>query len=183
MSKAITLNDLLKGVNSNVFRLFDLMDIAEGEIQHFQKRHPAHKPDLFDAFMTIVPTHNMTQLNHKLYIEHCRELLERVVAGEDLRKATKAEMCAVFANTSMIAPIHGNAVYLYAKLFEDVFGEQPWSDMVELRENYDGASDYWLTELETKAGNPDRHQPNPERWHKLNKPQSAQLELPLVDRN
>lgn len=155
--------------------LFALMDDVEVMIAEYQRKHPAKKAELWDAFKTVMPTHNMTMYRKELFLAHCEELLDRIVAGEDLRPATNAEILAVFVRVSAAAPFHGNAAYAYYVTFAKVFGEPDWG--VELRENYDGASHHILHEVRLKAGDKNRHKPDPQRWHRLQAFEAAEGEV------
>lgn len=175
-----TVNDLFDQMTDRRLQnVFDLMDVAESMIERYQKRHPSKKAELFDAFKTVMPTHNMSQLDPKLFSAHCEELLTRVVAGEDVTKATSAEVVCAFSVVSQAAPIHGNAAYAYFVAFTEVFGEPEWAG--ELRENYDGAHEYWLHEVRLKARDKNRHKPDPQRWYKLQAEKAEARQMTLEE--
>jgi hypothetical protein len=140
--------------------LFDCMETAERLIAAYQARHPDRADLLYDAFLTIRPTGSMTEKRAELYEAHARELLQRVVDGEDVRPATKAELVCILCDTSLIAGLHGDAAYLYTRLFREVFGQDALDlgDVV-LQESYVGAADLLLDKLKAKARDDDRHRP------------------------
>ena len=119
------LNDMVTRIETQLTPLFDLMGIAEEEIEAAQKRfhEPVGKGDgpIWNSFNLLVPTESV--MTEKLYRAHVQELLDRVGDGEDTRPATKAEMLGVLAIMSQEAPLPPSATGLYFKLMSHLFPE------------------------------------------------------------
>ena len=153
-------------------KLFGSMEITEDLIAEFQSHHPEKEAELFDAFLTVIPTHNMLNMHSAVFESHVRELLQRVVDGEDLTAATNAEIVCVISVVSAQTPLTANAAYLFSQTFRAVFGEEKYNEIwkdLEPHERYPGASGDLRREVSQKAGNKERHQPDPERWNNLKK--------------
>lgn len=73
------------------------------------------------AKLLLVPP-QMAHLAPKMILAHQKELLQRYVAGQDLRPATHAEMLVALMELSFRTPVNklGGALYLYC--FEQVMG-------------------------------------------------------------
>jgi hypothetical protein len=52
-----------------------------------------------------------------VYRSHCRELLQRVAAGEDTRPGTAAECCIACCETSQHAPMNIGGVGFYMRMW------------------------------------------------------------------
>jgi hypothetical protein len=52
-----------------------------------------------------------------VYRAHCREILDRVAAGDDTRPGTAAEVCCVMLETSLRTPIRSEAAGLYLRMW------------------------------------------------------------------
>ena len=113
------LNDMVTRIETQLTPLFDLMGIAEEEIEAAQKRfhEPVGKGDgpIWNSFTLLMPTHPDMKAE-SLYRVHCRELLDRVGRGEDTRPATHAEMIFALSEASLRAPLDNGATGLYLKL-------------------------------------------------------------------
>jgi len=77
----------------------DHLDIALDEIRRAEERHPKALARLVekDALMLLRPTDALLdddprELRPSLYREHCKELLDRLANGKDLRPGTTAEL-------------------------------------------------------------------------------------------
>jgi hypothetical protein len=103
--------------------LFDAMTWAEDEIDAATRRHPAVAPAM-PRMRTEV-----------LYRAHCRELLDRVAAGEDTRPGTAAECCLALSETSLQVPLRTSAVGLYARMWR--LAGLPPAPLTEGSEHYE----------------------------------------------
>lgn len=95
---------------------FGRMDWAEDEIENAGREHPEEADLIWHSFGMLVPTHDLMR-TEMVYRAHCREILARVVAGEDTRPGTAAECCCACCETSQIAPLHGAGVGLYMRMW------------------------------------------------------------------
>jgi hypothetical protein len=109
--------------------------ISEKQVEKMMRRHGEKPPagvgtPYFDRSMAgpiwlahslLRPTGDMTEHAPMVYEAHCREILERVVAGEDTRPGSAPEMILALSQTSMIAPLTSAATGLYLSLFTSTF--------------------------------------------------------------
>ena len=123
------LDDLLgDGLGGMLAGLFDQMEWAEDEIEKAQRRHPKAADRLYHSFKIMTPTHRRMGVE-MVYRAHCRELLARVVKGEDTRPGTAAEVCIACCESSMVAPLTDTAAGLYGRMWKaaGLPGDQ-WDD-------------------------------------------------------
>lgn len=102
---------------------------AEAEIERAGTEHPDHRDVLFHAFGLLRPTAD-AMTTEFVYRSHCRELLERVVAGDDTRVPTNAEIAVACSLASLEGPLTTAAVTVYMRAWArafpdklDVFGD------------------------------------------------------------
>lgn len=114
------LNHLLQPTNSIGFT-FLCMEIAEQEIAAAKQCHPLLAAQIHDAFRCLCPTDPLRGLDEAVYRHHCRELLERIVIGQDLSRGTAGECIAALSGASLASPPDRAAVLLYWSLFEQIF--------------------------------------------------------------
>ncbi|MCK9877856.1 hypothetical protein MXD59_19090 [Frankia sp. Ag45/Mut15] len=97
---------------------------AEEEIEAAGKRHPGQQDLLFHSFTLLVPT--LTRMATEfVYRSHCREILERVVRGEDTGRGTAAEVCCLCADISRTVPLTSPAAGLYFRMWAIAFPGRP----------------------------------------------------------
>ncbi len=121
--------------------VFEQMAVAEEEITAAKLRYPEHVEVVHDSFRYLVSSAIVNQLySDKLYRGHCREIIDRVVKGEDVTLATDAELLVLYAEASLRAPLNGMGALLYFEAFLAVFGPDevpvPANDMAFLRKEY-----------------------------------------------
>jgi len=145
--------DIVKGLIGPRFsnaldRLFRAMEIAEEEIAKAQERWPGKKEELWSAFRYLGTGTCSIPGGYadRVYRAHCREILERIVRGEDLRPGTDAECMVALCEMSQVTPLHFPAVCLYRKLFERRLGYDPSPEVASFEE-WTGSSREWESEL------------------------------------
>lgn len=111
----VTKIDALLGGGSRMSHAFAMMAIAEEEIA----AHDAERPGLF-LLLQCPP--GMSGVSEKVYRAHARELLLRVLAGEDTRPGTKAEVLMHCSAASLKRPPGNEELVLFERCFEHVFG-------------------------------------------------------------
>jgi hypothetical protein len=124
------MDDLLGGnLGSMLAGIFERMEWAEDEIAKARKRHPGHAGRIWHSFKLMTPTHDL-MATEMVYRSHVRELLARVMAGEDTRPGTAAEVCCACSDTSQIAPFTDSAAGLYGRMWKAAgFPGDHWDDM------------------------------------------------------
>ena len=119
-------------VIANAFRH---MGIAEEELEAGPKGTP---------FLALQTPAILKQLADEVYRAHCRELVAR--AGEHVRVATSAEICAAMMQTSLRHPLNHAAAWLAWYHFDKVFPgkmDEPFADDYDRNE--------LIPEMEKKA--------------------------------
>lgn len=97
--------------------LFGCMEWAEEEIAKARARHPRHADRIYHSFLLLTPTHQLMRAEF-VYRAHCRELLDRVAAGEDTRPGTAAEVCCAISAVSLASPLRSAAAGLYMRMWQ-----------------------------------------------------------------
>jgi hypothetical protein len=96
------------------------MDQAEDEISRAQRRRPGQAAVLHHAFTLLAPAFpEMSQ--ERVYRGHCRELLDRVAAGQDTRPGTAAEACIALHYVSLAVPLNTAGAGLYHRMWRQAF--------------------------------------------------------------
>ncbi|UUV32155.1 hypothetical protein NQK81_01520 [Amycolatopsis roodepoortensis] len=102
-----------------IAQAFDLLRLAEDEIVQARSRHPLHNDLLHHSFSLLAPNFALERMRFEIvYRAHCRELLDRVAAGEDTRPGTAAEVCCAMYNTSLLSPLTSAATGLYIRMWQ-----------------------------------------------------------------
>ncbi|GAB20260.1 hypothetical protein GOEFS_109_00050 [Gordonia effusa NBRC 100432] len=122
----LDLSQLLRGVESSVMSGLLVVEWAEDEIRCAAERWPEHADVLFHAFGFVRPRNGVGR-QENLYRSYARELLERLVSGEDTRLGTTAEVLLALCATSLNAPLSHVGLGLYFRLWETA-GMPPVSD-------------------------------------------------------
>jgi hypothetical protein len=144
------LDDLLGGgLGGMLAGLFEQMDWGEDEIKRARKRHPAQADLLWHAFKLLTPTHELMGTEF-VYRSHCRQILERLAAGQDTRPGTDAEICCACADASQLAPLTESAAGLYGRAFARAFPGQssPWEGA---QEHYEALRAGLINDLERES--------------------------------
>jgi hypothetical protein len=106
-----------------VGRVFGDIEIAEDEIRIARGRtgdEPWDEADrddpLWQSFKLLRVEGGMP--SEKVYRAHCKEILERVAAGQDTRPGTDAEVMVAISQASQEVPLHGSIVGLQLRMFK-----------------------------------------------------------------
>lgn len=169
---ASTLEEIVNETSLQLGPIFEQMEWAEEEIDQAQGRHPAQASLLWTTFRLFVPTSDLMR-TELVYRSHCRELLERVAAGEDARPGTNAELAIACCETSQLAPMTTAGAGLYMRVWARAFPDQPLVDNEEQLGHYEAlesrAIDDHEAVLRRKLSQP---------WRRLDAtPHQAQLPL------
>jgi hypothetical protein len=97
--------------------VFASMEWAEEEIGKARVRHPKHADRIFHSFTLLCPPDDRRMATELVYRSHCRELLDRVAAGDDTRPGTVAEVCCAMAEASLATPLTSSATGLYMRMW------------------------------------------------------------------
>ena len=106
---------------NSITKTFDLMEIAEDEIDKAKHRHPDKADILHVAFGIARPTDYLLEMGEHVYRMHVRELLERVARGNDVGIATDAELMAILSGASFGAALNRTGTGMYLRLFRRLF--------------------------------------------------------------
>lgn len=139
------LSALLDQTVTGIKALMAPIEWAEEEIERASRRHPAQADALFHAFPLLIPTSHLMSTMF-VFRSHAREILARVVAGEDTRPGTAAEVCCLCCDSSLVAPLTSAAVGLYARMWAKAFPQQP--QMTTAIEHYEALHGSAIDDLE-----------------------------------
>jgi hypothetical protein len=120
-SKENTLRELLGDTHNVILDTLDCLEWSEEEIQAAMRRHPRVADTLWHSNMLLRPHGDRRLMTEFVFRAHCRELLERVAAGEDTRPATDAEICSATLAIAARTPIRTTAFGMYMRLWHKVF--------------------------------------------------------------
>jgi hypothetical protein len=116
------LGDDARGIFAVMAGAFERMEWAEEEIAAAQARHPRHADRIWHSFSLLVPNSGLERMSYeRVYRAHCREILDRVAAGEDTRLGTAVfagEICCALLDTSLLAPLTSAATGLYMRMYQ-----------------------------------------------------------------
>lgn len=149
------LENIIPDTKMNVFlEQFSLMEIAEDEISNAEFRCPAEMWDYIYhmSFLVLRPRIKMTPA---LYRGHCKQLLDRMIAGQDTRPGTYAEMLMGMAEASLKAPFNQGGYYIYFWLFDKCGFDAPAETEIP-RPPWDGYLQEELPAMERKFSVNDR---------------------------
>jgi hypothetical protein len=118
-----TLEELITRTTTALDPVIEQLGWAEDEITSAQERHPQASADLWHSFRLLIPTHD-TMSTEFVYRAHVRELLDRVVKGEDTRPGTWAEIVGVCRDVSVKIPMHGALGGLFFRAWARAFPDR-----------------------------------------------------------
>jgi len=140
-------------VFSQINAVFRCIEIAEQESERLAQLHPAQREALRAAFPDLMPG-GLAGMHDALYRSHARELLQRVVNGEDVMLGTNAEALLALHKSSLRAPLTSAAAACFEGLFTQIFGEAARArtarGAVPMSEPWTGAAKEFLQELRRK---------------------------------
>jgi hypothetical protein len=117
----MTLADALVSVGGpHLGAVGTMMGRAEDVIEQYKKKFPL-RDEVHWCFGVLNCPVCLYGLDLRLYDHHAGELIERVLAGQDTRPATDAELIAHLAAMAAKSPLRPAAVCLYTRLFKRVF--------------------------------------------------------------
>lgn len=122
---------LFDEIQGGLAGIFARIEQSEDEMDAAAARHPGEADRIYHSFLLFSETQIGEWPGEQIWRAHCREILERLVAGEDTRPGTDAEIAVVCMEASMRAPLGPGAVALYARVFRSCFPEgyeQIWGD-------------------------------------------------------
>jgi hypothetical protein len=106
-----------RGEMEAILGVFGRIEVAEEEIERYMEKATDEKTRqrIDDAFLGLQPT---PVLKHspaidRLYRGYVRELLQRILDGEDTRPGTYAEIAVVMSEVSQVTPLSKEASTLY----------------------------------------------------------------------
>lgn len=112
----MSLDDIVSEIQRTIEPILHALTWAEDEIEAAQRRHPDSADLVGRSFRLLRPTFPLMR-NESVYRSHCRELLDRVISGDDTRPGTAAECCIALAETSQRVPLRSSAVGLYTRMW------------------------------------------------------------------
>jgi hypothetical protein len=104
-------------VLNTIERVLGQHEWAEQEVDAFREQNPPHDDRLWHSIELLRPTHERMATEF-VYRAHCRELLQRVVDGNDTRPGTAPECLLVCNEIAQMTPLNTAAMGLYLRLWE-----------------------------------------------------------------
>jgi hypothetical protein len=141
----VSLDRIVAQLRSGLEPVFRTMVWAEDEIEAAQRRHPNAADRIWHSFLLLRPTSELMG-TEPVYRAHCRELLDRVVRGEDTRPGTAAECCIALCETSLKVPLSIGAAGLYARMWTRA--QLPPVELTDNSEHYEALEGALIDELE-----------------------------------
>lgn len=150
------MEDVLKkalpdGVFSTIGKVFDLVAVAEQEIERAIKEHPSKANELRAAFQEHLFPGELARFSDRVYRAHACEVLQRIADGKDPKPGTMAECLVALSLASLKAPLSSSYTAAMEKAFVYVFPEKHTEPRVG-REAWAGETEEILTELRKKIG-------------------------------
>lgn len=122
------LHPLLGTTASELDDIFEQVDWAEEEIAAASRRHPTQADALFHAFSLLKPQYSRIARRRMttefVYRAHCRELLGRVIAGEDTRPGTAVEAVCALGEAFGATTLRKSAIGLYIRMWKQAFPDK-----------------------------------------------------------
>ena len=146
------------GLFGEVAAILGLTEVAEEEINRGARRSRSHADTLYHSFKLLAPTGPMADRAEFVYRSHVRELLARVIAGQDTRPGTAAEICLACSQSSTVAPLTDTGAGLYGRMW--VAAGFPADHFMTRQEHHEALSasliDDAEREMRRKLSDPDR---------------------------
>lgn len=101
------------------------VDLAEDEIDAAQIRHPARADRLYHGFVLLAPPKGFDLTAEIVFRAYCRELLDRLAAGDDTREATHVEVALACRAMSLVHPLNPGAMLVYQRAWQHAFPQHP----------------------------------------------------------
>jgi hypothetical protein len=130
------LGKMLAEIKSELTIIFEQLDWAADEIARATERHPAERDLIWHSNRLLKPTHPLMRTEF-VFRAHCRELIGRVVAGEDTRPGTSVEAINALSEASSLAPLRPNAAGLYFRLWTATFPDKLFEEIRESRDAHE----------------------------------------------
>lgn len=130
---------------SLINRVFELNDVYFDIIE----KHAIH-PRGEAQHAIFCPPVSMLALDDRVFAAHVTELLDRVRDDNPLSFATDAELLVILKDTSLAAPLTGDADTLYCRLYQQIIGEIPYKLMPAMAEMYTGSVQELYIEMKKK---------------------------------
>lgn len=128
-------------------QVFEQMQWAEEEIKAAEQQHMECWARVHDAFRYLA-WKLMVGPCERIYRTHVREIIERVIAGEDLRRGTWAEVLATLSEASLEAPLNQTGLAAMVQAFGKVYSDSRLATPV--MEPYPGAAAELVGKLRVK---------------------------------
>lgn len=118
-----SVGEMLQGLLSgDMLSNFRQMEWADDEVERAQERHgETGKGPIYQAFPSLACISQPYMEPEIIFRAHCREILDRVAAGQDTRPGTDSEILGVLVDASLTIPLAPHLVCLYFRLVTKLF--------------------------------------------------------------
>jgi hypothetical protein len=153
--------EMIGAGGSAVSRAFDLMEIAEAEIERAVRDCallPRVQRHVWNSFGLLAPG-ELARYSDAVYRSHARELLNRVMTCRDTRLGTRAEVLAAISALSLQSRLDRDLEQLALNLADALFPGRGLRDDSD-RETYSGAQQERFEEFARKLAKHERVLPS-----------------------
>jgi hypothetical protein len=159
------LEEIYEDVQATYGPPLQMVSVAEEEIAAGQQRHPELADHIWHmGLKMLAPRDDLLIKAEFVYRAHCRELVERVAAGQDTRPGTTPECVVACSRASALAPLTTAGTGAYMRLWAEAFPDHPVMEE-DQREHYEALRgdtiDHHIAELRRKLTDPGRVYPDP----------------------
>lgn len=123
---------------------------ADSMIDAAVRSNPDHADVLWHSLRLLRPT-SPRMTTDFVYRAHVRELLDRVIAEQDPRPGTAAELCALLAEASQLAPLRTAAFGLYTRMWQQAFADTGLDHVMPDPAPYEAVAGSRIDDLESTA--------------------------------
>jgi hypothetical protein len=107
-------------------RTFEMIRLAEEEIDRYKEEYPDVRNEIDDAFPMLRPNDLLLETHEEVYRSHAAELLTRIgeagsIEAATTETATDAECLVAMKEASLSAPLPRRAFHAYGMLMERTF--------------------------------------------------------------
>jgi hypothetical protein len=121
------------GIGRTIDRTFRFINIAERVIDGYQKMHEDKADEVDGAFKFLKPSKPLMRVPEKVFRQHCRQLLDRVVAvgmeDAQMHEPTDAEALAILMDGLDKGPLTTQGRHALVKLGKDILSREQRKDL------------------------------------------------------
>jgi hypothetical protein len=118
------------GTGSLILNVLEQAGVAGEIIEEFCEKYPNEADKLNSSFLSLAPPPLLINKDPRLYHHHVRELLHRVMNGDNLEWGSMSEILCALSDASLKAPLSSSYASVMEFIFAEVFGSTPDGESV-----------------------------------------------------